>query len=111
MRRFQDHRRSNARFERLLPAFHAEAPPIARQQAGKTKMRRRRGKIVSACSTEGQKLRGHLGAYDVNPDILAAGIAATVTKKTGQRIGAARFERAIQYVACLSHDWNRVLAN
>ena len=65
VRRRQHDRRRDARLQCLLPATHAQAPPVARRQAGEAVRRNGRREVVAARGGEGQKPGRHHGADDV----------------------------------------------
>lgn len=85
--------------ESLLPAGCAQAPAIARFEAGKTESGQRRRKIIAARFGEFEKRGSHDGADRVTTHIFWSGIAATVPVKTRHRFYRTDFKRLAKDVA------------
>src|SRR5690242_7605897 len=98
MSRLENDLRGGAGVERLLPARRAQAPAVARLEAGEAVLWHRRGEIVAGGLREGEELGGHDDANRVQAVILAAGVAAGVAIEAGQRLGGAGPQRAAQHV-------------
>src|SRR5258708_8747470 len=98
MRRLEHDLRRRPAIERLLPAAGAQAPAIARFQAGEAVLRQGRAEVVAVRLGEGEKLRCHDDADGMQADILAAGVAATVAVEAGHRLLRAGLEWAAQGV-------------
>ena len=90
--RFQVNRPGPTALERSFPARDADAPSIARLQAGKTPFRVGRDKIVPIENGKVQKLPRHLYAYGVLANVLGAGATITIAIKARERIAAATFQ-------------------
>src|SRR6266404_5310211 len=84
--------------ERLLPAAGAQAPAVARFEPGEAVLRQGRAEVVAVRLGEGEELRRHDHTDGVQADILAAGIAASVTVEAGQGLERAGLQRAAQDV-------------
>src|ERR1043165_9477906 len=76
----------SAGIERLLPAAGAQAPAIARLEAGKAVLRHGSREVVALGLGEGEELGGHDHTDRMQADILAAGVAATVTIEAGHGV-------------------------
>src|SRR5579864_4116119 len=98
MRRAQDDARRALGFERLLPARRAEAPAIARDEAGKAISRHRRREIVADRFREGQEFCGRDDADRVAADIIRTGIATAIAIKPGHRMKRAILQHAAEHV-------------
>src|SRR5210317_1104696 len=85
-------------FQRFLPACRAEAPLVSRFQARKTKFRHRGAEVIPAESRKFQELPGNPYTDRMQTDVLAAGVAATIPEKAGDRIVRARQERFSQNI-------------
>ena len=69
VRSAQHHPWRPARFQRFLPAWHTQAPPVAGFETGKPKVRHRRRQIIAA---RPGKLQKFVGDYYANG--MAAGV-------------------------------------
>ena len=98
VRRRQHDRRRDARLQCLLPATHAQAPPVARRQAGEAVRRNGRREVVAARGGEGQKFGRHHGADDVRAVVVGAGLAAAVAVEARHRVAATVLEVAAEDV-------------
>ena len=85
----QHHRRGDARLQRLLPAVGAQAPAFARLQAREAVLRPRRAQVVAPRAAEGEEFYRHLGADDVDAEVVRAGVTAAGAVEAGQGRGAA----------------------
>ena len=85
VRRLQVHHRRGPGVVRFLPARHADAPAIARLQAGEAPFGDRRRQVVARLAAEGEKLFRHPTADDVHADVFRAGVAAAVAVEAGAR--------------------------
>src|SRR3984885_1749124 len=94
----KDPARRPPRLQRFLPARCAQTPAIAGLQSRKAEFRNRRREIITAGLRILKKSRGHDGANGVAVDVVAAGVAATVAKKTRHRAQGADFESIAQHV-------------
>lgn len=95
----------------LQPAHRDDAPSVAWCQPGKMPLGVRRDEVVVDAGLMGQELLRHDRADGVAADILRAARAATVAIEPGHRIGAARFERATEDIALISHTTIMVMAD
>src|SRR6185503_4423304 len=75
-----------AGIERLLPARRAQAPAVARLEAGEAVLRHRRREVVAPGFREGEELRRHDDANRVQAHVLAAGVATGIAIEAGQRL-------------------------
>ena len=94
----QDDGRRHARVQRLLPAKHAESPPIARLQAGKAIGRDRRREVVAPAPGEAQERLRHLRADDVRAPVLRPRAAVARAEEPGQRVHATRLKRRAEHI-------------
>ena len=94
----QDHARRSPRLECFLPTRCAQTPAIAGLKSRKAEFRDRGREIIAAGLRILKKSSGHDGAHGVAADVLAAGIAASVAKKTRHRAQGADFESIAQHV-------------
>src|SRR5258706_8946280 len=78
---------------RLAPGPRADAPPIARLEAWKPVLGRRRDQVVALVARELEERRGDLRAYHVQAEILGPGVAAPVAVEAGARLERAWGER------------------
>jgi len=81
----QDHARGLACLEGFLPARRAQAPAVARLQAGKAEFRQGSRKVIAPGFGKTQKGVAHHRADRVAADILGAGVATAVAEKASQR--------------------------
>src|ERR1700676_382588 len=102
MRSAQDHARRTACLQRLLPPRCAQTPAITGLKSRKAEFRDRRREIIAAGLRILKKSRGHDGAHGVAADVLAAGVAASVAKKTRLRAQGADFESIAYHVLGLA---------
>ena len=86
------------RFERLLPATCAEAPPVARLETGEPELRLRCREVVADCGAEREELLGHHRADGVDAGVLAARPAAAVPPEAGHGVEPAWLERVAEHV-------------
>jgi len=98
MRSAQDHARRIPRLQRFLPPRCAQTPAITRLQPRKAEFRDGRGEIIAAGLRIRKKFPGHDGAHGVAADVLAAGVAAAVAKKTRHRAQGADFKSIAEHV-------------
>ena len=98
MGRLQHDLRRDVGVEGLLPAAGAQAPAVARLQAGEAILRHWRTEIVAGGLREGEELGRHHDADRVEADILAAGVAATVAVEAGHGLMRARLQGPAQHV-------------
>ena len=96
MRSPQDHAGRLARLERFLPACRAQAPTVARSQAGKAELWRRRRKIIAAGLGKLEELSSHDGADGMTTDVFSTRIAASVSEEPRQGLHRAVFESVAQ---------------
>lgn len=94
----------HTRLHRLGPAQCAKAPFVAGLQPRKAALGPRGHQIITLGEGIGQKLRSHLCTDHMRALVLRVGIAAAISKKTGQGIKRARLQRATQYVQS-SHQY------
>jgi hypothetical protein len=94
----QDHARRTPRVQRFLPPRRAQTPAITGLQSREAEFRDRRREIIAAGLRIRKKFRGHDGAHRVAADVLATGVAATVSKKTRHRAQGADFESIAQHI-------------
>src|ERR1700728_1816372 len=71
----ENHGRSHAGVERLFPPRHAEAPAVARFEAGKLILWNRRAQVVAHRAAEGEEFGGDLDANGVETVVAGAGAA------------------------------------
>ena len=88
----------------LKKARGAEAPLIARFQAGKLEFRVRRAEVVADILGKGQKFSGHHRADRMAAVVRVAGVAMAVAEKAGERLGRAGFQSLTQNITGLIHD-------
>ena len=93
MRSFQNHRARSSSALHLQPAGRAYTPTIARLQAGESKLRHGRGKIVAQARGHSKKLLRHNAANSVQAKIVRSGVAATITIKASHGLATAGFQR------------------
>src|SRR5882672_6668903 len=98
MRSAQDRARRTPRLQRFLPPRCAQTPAITGLQSRKAEFRDRSREIIAGGLRILKKSRGHDGAHRVAADVLAAGVAAAVAKKTRHRAQGADFESIAQHV-------------
>src|ERR1700694_3301597 len=82
----------------LEPVRGGDAPAVAWHEAGEPVLGYRRRQVVADGALVLQELGGHDGADGVPAEVLGPGRAAAVAVEAGERVGAARFERAPQHV-------------
>src|SRR5580692_12477796 len=111
MRSAQDHARRTPRLQRFPPPRCAQTPSIVRLESRKAEFRNRRREIIAAGLRILKKSRGHDGAHGVAADVLAAGVAASVAKKTRHRAQGADFESIAEHVLGLVAPAAATLAN
>ena len=83
----------------LQPAQHAQAPLIARPQAGEIPFRDWRTQIVAMFAAEFEEGFGHDDAYHMGAFIVGIGLAAAIPEKTGQWLERARDNRLAENIA------------
>lgn len=88
MSRFEDDGGRGTGGVRLNPTFNAEAPVIARTEAGKHVLGTRCAKVVANRLGKGQKLFGHHRANRVLAIVIPIALAAPVAGIPGQRLRA-----------------------
>ena len=95
MRRLEHDRRRNTGVERLLPAArrttHQRSPGHEPREAP---LGMRRREVVADRGAEVEELLRHHGADGVDAEVLTARPAAAIAEEPGQRVDAARLERA-----------------
>src|SRR5262249_45081654 len=69
----------------LAPRCRADAPAIARLESGKSELRSGCDQVVALLAREFEEVARYPHAYDVQPLILAAGVAAAVAVEAGER--------------------------
>ena len=106
----QHHARRVPCLQRFLPSRCAQAPAITGLQSRKAEFRDRRREIIAAGLRIFKKSRGHDGAHGVAADVLAAGVAASIAKKTRHRAQGADFESIAQHVLGLASPAAAALA-
>lgn len=87
-----------ARLPRLHPAQHVQAPAVAGLEAAEAQLRARRAEVVSAAARELEKVRRDPDADQVRDAVLAVRGAAPVAEIAGDRVEAARPQRAAEDV-------------
>ena len=90
-------------FERLLPAFGAKAPAIARLEPRKAEFGHRCRQIVADRLRERQKRGIELGADSMHPEILGSGVAAAIPIEASHRLDAAFGEWLAEDVARIGY--------
>ncbi len=80
-----DHSGSRAGLQRFDPSQGAQTPAIPVLQAGKAELGHRSTQVVALCLAEDQKLIGNLHAHGMRAVVAGAGLAASVTGKSGHR--------------------------
>jgi hypothetical protein len=85
-------RAGDAVVERLFPAAHADAPFVARLEAGKFPFRMRCNQVVSLQYRKIEELAGHLCTNRVQPNVAGARATVTVTVESGEWIAAATLQ-------------------
>ena len=83
VRRCEHDRYGNTRLESFPPSGNADAPAVARLESWKAEFRDGGNEVIATLKREGQKFFGYLHAYDVQPNVVGAGVAATVAVKPG----------------------------
>src|SRR6185436_8229611 len=101
MRRLEYDLRRLARFPRLDPAQHVQAPAVARLQSTKTHLGTRRAEIAADLARIFQEFRRDLYANQVRHAVLAVSGAAPVAEITRERGEAARPQRPAKNVLLL----------
>jgi hypothetical protein len=81
-----------ARLKCFPPTRCTQTPPIAGPQTGKAEFWHRCRKIITAGFRKFEKRGGHDGADGVTPDVLSAGVAAAVSKKSRHGFQRADFQ-------------------
>src|SRR5437660_4670673 len=99
VRSAQHHVGGLARLERFLPTRRAQAPAVARLEAGKAELRHRRRKIIAAGFGKGEEIGGHDDTNRVAADVLARRVAAAVAKEARHWFYRADFEPLAEHVA------------
>src|ERR1700738_3141366 len=92
-----------AGLERLFPALRAEAPAVARLEAGEAEFGHRGREIVAGRARERQEVGIDFCAHSVQPQIFGPGVAAAVAIKSGHWLGAAFGGRFAEDVAGITH--------
>jgi hypothetical protein len=77
-----------------LPVLDADAPTVARLQAGKAPLGAGRDKVIAERSLVEEELFVHQNADGMLADIVGAGIAFAVAVETGERVRAAGLQDA-----------------
>ena len=103
MSRFEPDFWGTASQKAFTPSKYAQAPEIARLQARKVPLRVRRDQIVPTDDAEFEELTCHQGANRVLANIIRACIAASVAKKSGQRIRGTAQQGATKDIFRLAH--------
>jgi hypothetical protein len=80
------------------PVGCGHAPSVAGREPGEAILRHRRDQIVTDRSLVLEKLGGDHRADRVAAEVLRTGVAASITKETGDRVGAAGGERSSEDV-------------
>ena len=84
------------------PIHSCHPPAVPGYQAGEPEPERRGAQIVADSLLVLEEFKGHHRADSVAPLILGTGMAAAVSKESGDRVIAAWLQRATQHVA-ISH--------
>ncbi len=95
----QHYGRGDTRLEGFLPAQCAEAPLVARLEAGELELGARRDEVVATASGELEELGGHAGTDHVQAAVLPVGVAAAVAEEAGERVERAGLEVGAEDVA------------
>src|SRR6266508_5683668 len=103
VRRGQHHRGRRAVVVRLQPPCRADAPPVARAQAGETVLGAGGREVVADLLLVGQEFAGHPRADGVVAEVLRTRVAAAVAVEAGDGVGAALVQVAAEYVAFARH--------
>lgn len=90
MRGLKNDGRRHASRACLEPTACAQAPTIARLEAGKTPLWARRHEIIASQHGEVEELAGYPGTNRMAPGVVRTSVAAAGSHKTGQRIKRAR---------------------
>lgn len=101
MGRGQDHRRCHTGLSGLPPTTGADAPTISRLQAWESKLGPGRDQIVAMVDGEFEEGLGHHRTDRVAAEILRAGVAAAVTKKTREGFKTARLKFTAEHILCV----------
>jgi len=103
---FQAGRADDAGIVRFLPKLDADAPVVARFEAGEAVLGAGRNQIVADGRLMPQEFIAHLHANGVFARVVGAGVAFTIAIEAGERIGAAGLESSAENV--FDHFLNRV---
>ncbi len=95
----QDHAGRLARLKCFPPTWCTQTPPVAGPQTGKAEFWHRRRKIIAAGFGKFEKCGGHDGTDGVTTDVLSAGVAAAVSKKSRHRFQRADFQPVTEDIA------------
>jgi hypothetical protein len=95
----EDDESGDALFVRAQPGVGRHAPAVPGLEAGKVVLGRRRAQVIPDAPLILEKFSGHDGADRVTPQVTGAGTAAAVAVEAGERVGAARLERAAEHIA------------
>jgi hypothetical protein len=99
----ENHARSHAGLECLFPAENAEAPAVARFQAGKAVHRIGSTQVIPTLLGEAQELGCHFRADQVQAQIRWSRVAASVPIEASSRTIRAGLEFGPQNVLCGRH--------
>jgi hypothetical protein len=83
---------------RRQPVGCSHTPAITGHEPRKSILRHRRDQVVADAQLVLEELGGDNGADRVAPKVLRTGVAASITKESGNRVGAADRERSPQDV-------------
>jgi hypothetical protein len=83
---------------RPQPIGCGHAPPVAGNESRESILRHRRDQVVADSLLVFEKLVGHNSTDRMAPQVLGTGVAAPITKETGNGIAAAGGERFAQNV-------------
>lgn len=104
---FEDDFGSSAHEERLFPALDAQAPAVPFFKAWEVIFFDGGGEIVADLFGEGEELVGHDGADEVESEVIATVVAATIAKIAGHRVGTAELEFGSEDIFGFGarHEW------
>ena len=98
VRCFEVHRTCCTRFGRCSPRCCANAPLVARFQAGEVEMRGSRHEIVAGILGKMEEVFVHDATHRVHPTIVLVRVAAPITVPSREWVDRAWFERVTMHV-------------
>src|SRR5436190_2875664 len=104
VRRLEDHARRLARFPRLDPAQHMQAPALAVLQSAEAHHRLWRDEIVAARDAELEEFVRHLHADEMRDAVAVLRRARAVAEIAGERREAARAQFTAEHVLLRLHS-------